>query len=119
MNPENPPEIDWNSYKSQIANKEVVSQLQTGYSSLKIPYPKDAVTPLIDQQEKDCQVTVQDFCKQSNDKIKEAEALVSSGSIFCIMTELVLIFVSVTAREVQDHDPVWRNDTGGLRSHLP
>lgn len=76
-NPENPPDIDWNGYKSQIANKDVVSQLESAYKALKIPYPKDAVTPQIDQQEKDCQVTVQEFCKQSNDKIKEAEQLVS------------------------------------------
>lgn len=77
-NPETPPEIDWNNYKSKIANKDVVSQLESGYKALKIPYPKDAVTPMIDQQEKECQVTVEEFCKQSNGKIKEAEELVSN-----------------------------------------
>lgn len=82
-NPEHPPDIDWNNYKSHIANKDVVSQLESAYKALKIPYPKDAVTPMIDQQEKECQVTVQEFCKQSNDKIKEAEELVSSRFYDC------------------------------------
>lgn len=76
MNPETPPEVDWNTYRAQISNKEVVSQLESAYKALKIPYPKDAVTPMIDQQEKDCQVTVQEFCKQSNAKIEEAKVLV-------------------------------------------
>lgn len=73
--PEKPADIDWNRYKSNIANKDVVDKLQAAYKSVQVPYPKDTQTPLIDEQEKKAKADYEIFVQISNDKIKQAEEL--------------------------------------------
>lgn len=52
-NPETAPAIDWSYYKKHISAGSMVDQFQKEYESLKIPYPADTYTSLIEDQEKD------------------------------------------------------------------
>jgi ATP synthase D chain, mitochondrial (ATP5H) len=51
-NPEAAPKIDWSYYKSRVAVAGMVDNFQKQYESLKIPYPADTVTPLVEAQAK-------------------------------------------------------------------
>jgi len=74
--PENAPQIDWSTYRQKVVNKSVVDQLENAYKALSIPYPKDTKSQEVDAQEKANAVEVEEFCKQSNEKIVEAKKLV-------------------------------------------
>ncbi|XP_066991399.1 ATP synthase subunit d, mitochondrial [Anabrus simplex] len=73
-NPEVPPKIDWEYYKSRIAVKGMVEDFQKQYDALKIPYPADKVTPEIEAQEKQTAKEIADFIKESNLRIANFEA---------------------------------------------
>jgi len=49
-NPEAPPAIDWAFYKQKIAAPGLVDSFQKHYEALKVPYPANKVSPLIDAQ---------------------------------------------------------------------
>ncbi|KAI1291894.1 ATP synthase subunit d, mitochondrial [Halotydeus destructor] len=74
-NPENPPTINFQEYKKTITNKAIVDQLEQQYKALQVPYPKDTHSTAVDDEEKRTAVVVQQFAEISNEKIKEADAL--------------------------------------------
>ena len=51
--PEQPPEIDWAYYKKKIPVQGLVDKLQKEYQALKVPFPEDKYSSIIDQQYKD------------------------------------------------------------------
>ena len=57
--PEKPPTIDFATYRSRLPNVAMVNEFEKQYNSLKIPYPADKLTPLIDAQEKEAEVEIQ------------------------------------------------------------
>jgi len=73
--PENPPAIDFNYYRSRLAQPAVVDQLEQSYKTLSIPYPKDTRSHEVDEQEKDQQKLAAVFCSESETRIKEAQTL--------------------------------------------
>ena len=76
-NPEKPPEVDWNNYKANITNKDVVTKLEAAYKSLvqQVPYPQDTISSQIDDQAKQAKAEYKLLCQISNEKIKECEEL--------------------------------------------
>jgi len=73
--PEKAPEIDFNKYRSEIANKDVVAKLESAYKAAQVPYPKDNLTPEIEDQARLAKKQYELFVQISNDKIKEAEEM--------------------------------------------
>ena len=51
-NPENPPKLDWAYYKKFVPIPSMVDNFQKQYESLKVPYPPDTASHLVDAQEK-------------------------------------------------------------------
>lgn len=51
--PENVPKIDWAHYKKQIPVAGMVDNFQKEYESLKVAYPADKYTSIVEEQEKD------------------------------------------------------------------
>lgn len=51
--PESAPKIDWAHYKKLIAVPGMVDTFQKHYESMKIPFPADNYTKVLDAQEKD------------------------------------------------------------------
>ena len=49
-NPEAPPAIDWAFYKQRIAVPGLVDSFQKQYEALKVPYPENKVSHMIDAQ---------------------------------------------------------------------
>jgi hypothetical protein len=74
--PENAPAIDWSTYRKNITEKSVVDQLENAYKVLSIPYPKDTISHEIDAQEADNAKEIEEYCKESQLKIVEANKLV-------------------------------------------
>merc|ERR1711911_530128 len=59
-NPEAPPAIDWAFYKQKIAAPVLVDSFQKHYEALKVPYPANKVSPLIDAQKAEAEQKI--FC---------------------------------------------------------
>lgn len=76
-NPENPPAIKFDEYRQKVSTKEAVQQIEAAYKALKIPYPKDTLSPEVDAQEVDYKKKSQEYVGVANAKIAEAEKLVS------------------------------------------
>ncbi|CAH1155320.1 unnamed protein product [Phaedon cochleariae] len=70
-NPEQPPAIDWSFYKSKVPIAGMVDEFQKQYSALKIPFPADTVSSLIDAQEKEIKSDIEKFKTDSNARIAE------------------------------------------------
>lgn len=49
---EKPNPIDWNFYKSNVSNTQLVENFRKQYESLNIPYPKDTMSEIIAAREK-------------------------------------------------------------------
>ncbi|XP_014671264.1 PREDICTED: ATP synthase subunit d, mitochondrial-like [Priapulus caudatus] len=69
--PAEPPKIDWAFYKSRIVSSGLVDKFEKQYAVLNIPFPKDNVSPQIDEQLKQQEVERQNFNKQSNQRIEQ------------------------------------------------
>lgn len=52
-NPESAPKIDWAFYKNRVGIPGLVDKFQKEYESLKIDFPADKYTSLIEAQEKE------------------------------------------------------------------
>ncbi|CAL1280175.1 unnamed protein product [Larinioides sclopetarius] len=50
--PEKCPSIDFQMYRSRLPNPAMVDEFEKQFNAVKIPYPADKLTPLIDEQEK-------------------------------------------------------------------
>lgn len=50
--PAEPLKIDWASYKKTVAVPGLVDTFEKAYAAVKIPYPEDKYTTLIDKNEK-------------------------------------------------------------------
>ncbi|GBN46841.1 ATP synthase subunit d, mitochondrial [Araneus ventricosus] len=50
--PEKSPSIDFQMYRSRLPNPAMVDEFEKQFNAVKIPYPADKLTPLIDEQEK-------------------------------------------------------------------
>ncbi|CAG0887339.1 unnamed protein product [Cyprideis torosa] len=72
--PMDPPKIDWSNYTARVMNPAVVEGLKKQYESIKVPYPADNVTKLVDEQEKQEEPRIQEFIAQSQARSKEVQA---------------------------------------------
>lgn len=80
-NPEAPPAINWSHYEKSIAIPGLVQSFKSQYEGMKIAYPADSYTKLVDAQESQVKKEIEDFVKASESRIaaykKEAEHLKS------------------------------------------
>ncbi|XP_069677934.1 ATP synthase subunit d, mitochondrial [Periplaneta americana] len=76
-NPETPPAINWEYYRTNVPLAGMVDDFKKKYEALSIPYPTDTVTPEIEQQAKEVEKEIQQFIKESNTRIAEYEAEIS------------------------------------------
>ncbi|XP_068208726.1 ATP synthase subunit d, mitochondrial-like [Palaemon carinicauda] len=71
--PEAAPPIDFAAYKSRIAIPGMVEEFQKQYEALKIPYPADTVSAEIDGVQKEAVAEVQNYIKESNNRIAQLQ----------------------------------------------
>lgn len=64
--PENPPPINWGLYRSRIPSKALVEEFEKQYSSVKVQYPADKLSPAIDAQEKEFEKEMVQVRKESD-----------------------------------------------------
>ncbi|KAK0081899.1 hypothetical protein PV325_011406 [Microctonus aethiopoides] len=113
-NPETAPAIDWSYYKKHVSAAGMVDQFQKEYESLKIPYPADTYTSLIEDQEKDAQAHVQKFIQESNERIKAAEAEITR-------IQSLLPFNEMTLEDFAEAYPehAWNPEKPTMWPHIP
>ena len=80
-NPEKAPDVDWDYYKKNIVNKDVVAKLEAAYKAVKVPYPPDTKSSEIDDQAKRAKAEFKILCEVSNEKIKETEKLLNKFKV--------------------------------------
>ena len=85
-NPDSLAKIDFNAYRSQITDKAVVDQLEQAFKAVQVPYPKDDVSPQIDDQERRAAVEAEQYAKYSNEIIESAKEAVSQITLSVIIT---------------------------------
>ncbi|XP_055344721.1 ATP synthase subunit d, mitochondrial-like [Paramacrobiotus metropolitanus] len=69
--PESQPAIDWGYYASRIPNTQLVEEMKRSYEALKVPFPADTRTKEIDQQEQETIKAVQEFVKESEERVAD------------------------------------------------
>jgi len=72
-NPEAPPAIDWAFYKQRIAVPGLVDSFQKQYEALKVPYPENKVSHMIDAQKVEVTGEIKQFVAESNNRISSYE----------------------------------------------
>ncbi|XP_070163085.1 ATP synthase subunit d, mitochondrial [Polyergus mexicanus] len=113
-NPAAPPKIDWVYYKKNIALSGLVDKFQKEYESFAVPYPSDKYTSLIEAQEKEMLAQIEEFIKESNERIvstsKEVERVKS-----------LLPFSEMTMEDFHDFypDQALRSDKPTVWPHTP
>ncbi|XP_071442385.1 ATP synthase subunit d, mitochondrial-like [Hetaerina americana] len=70
-NPESLPKIDWAFYKKTVPVAGMADAFQKQYESMKIPYPPDTATALVEAQEKQVMEEVKKFVQDSNARITD------------------------------------------------
>ncbi|KAJ8246253.1 hypothetical protein GJAV_G00265510 [Gymnothorax javanicus] len=71
--PEKPAAIDWNFYKSAVANVAMVEEFQAKFSALSIPEPVDTETSKIDAQEQEANKSALAYIEESKARITAYE----------------------------------------------
>ncbi|GAB6025885.1 hypothetical protein CHUAL_011860 [Chamberlinius hualienensis] len=66
--PENPPAIDWTSYKKSLS-PAFVEQFEKQYAALKVPFPTENVTPQVDEQEREANKRTASFISASKERV--------------------------------------------------
>ncbi|XP_029174081.1 ATP synthase subunit d, mitochondrial [Nylanderia fulva] len=97
-NPEAPPKIDWAYYKKNVALAGLVDKFQKDYESISVPYPTDKYTSQIEAQEKDLFVQIEQFIKDSNERIATASKEVER-------VKSLLPFSEMTMEDFRDFCP--------------
>ncbi|NP_001161446.1 ATP synthase subunit d, mitochondrial [Nasonia vitripennis] len=97
-NSESAPKIDWAFYKSRIGIPGLVDKFQKEYESVKIDYPADKYTPLIEAQEKEALEAVQKFISDSNARIAENQKQIKK-------LEGMLKYSQMTMEDFRDAHP--------------
>ncbi|KAL6442069.1 hypothetical protein ACFW04_002412 [Cataglyphis niger] len=113
-NPETPPKIDWVYYKKNITLAGLVDKFQKEYESFVVPYPADKYTSQLEAQEKELHVQIEQFIKESNERIvsanKEVERIKS-----------LLPFSEMTMEDFRDFypDQAIQSDKPTVWPHTP
>ncbi|KAK5642098.1 hypothetical protein RI129_008265 [Pyrocoelia pectoralis] len=69
--PENPPAIDWASYKTRVPVKGMVEDFQRQYEALKVPYPPNPKVAELDALEKETKADIEKFKRESTARAEE------------------------------------------------
>ncbi|XP_041364022.1 ATP synthase subunit d, mitochondrial-like [Gigantopelta aegis] len=77
--PETLPKINFDFYKTHLASPTVAQQFEQSYQNVKVPYPKDPNNLMkeIEKEEQQAEVKTKEIVSTLNDKIKDAQALLS------------------------------------------
>uniref|UniRef100_A0A131XQ20 ATP synthase subunit d, mitochondrial n=1 Tax=Hyalomma excavatum TaxID=257692 RepID=A0A131XQ20_9ACAR len=69
--PENPPPIDFAMYRSRLGNPALVEQFEKSYKAFKVPFPKEHLMPVIDDEENAAKEETETFIVESNERIEQ------------------------------------------------
>lgn len=73
-NPETSPQLNWEYYKKNVTTPGLVEKFQKEYEALKVPFPADKYTSLIDGEEKIMLQEVEKFRQQCEKDIERFTA---------------------------------------------
>lgn len=76
-NPETPPKINWEFYKSNIAIGGLVDTFQKSYEALKVPFPSDPLTSQVTAQESEVKKEIDSFKNESKKRIVDYQAKIT------------------------------------------
>ncbi|KAM9857111.1 ATP synthase peripheral stalk subunit d, mitochondrial [Aulostomus maculatus] len=71
--PETPAPINWNFYRSAVANPKLIDEFEMKFKALQIPEPIDTQTSIISEQEEETQKRAETFIAESNAHIAELQ----------------------------------------------
>lgn len=88
--PENPPKIDWASYKAKIPVAGLVDQFQKQYEALQIPFPADTESAKINEDEKKLLAEAHAWIQESNTRIAQYKKEIEEEESLIPVTEMTL-----------------------------
>ncbi|CAG0893823.1 unnamed protein product [Darwinula stevensoni] len=88
--PEKPPTLNFEAYKTRVANAAAVDKLKKQYEAVKIPYPENKYSTKIDQLEKEAEKETMDFISASNARIHEYEKELSKWNTMIPLEQMTL-----------------------------
>ncbi|XP_028157563.1 ATP synthase subunit d, mitochondrial [Ostrinia nubilalis] len=97
-NPPEPPKINWAMYKQTIPVAGMVDTFQKQYEALKIPYPADTQTALVEAQWAEVKKAIQAFVQESNASIASYEKEIAA-------TKALLPYDQMTMEDYNDAFP--------------
>lgn len=112
--PENVPKIDWAYYKKQIAVAGMVDNFQKEYDALKVAYPADTYTPIVEEQEKDAASHVAKFIKESENRIESFQSEIERISKLMPFNEMTMEDYAAAYPNL-----AWNADKPTIWPHLP
>ncbi|KAI4499558.1 hypothetical protein M0802_005454 [Mischocyttarus mexicanus] len=77
-NPETPPQLNWEYYRKNVTTPGLVEKFQKDYEAMKVPYPADKYTSLVDSQEKEMLHEVEEFRKECEKNIEKFTTTIAS-----------------------------------------
>ncbi|XP_063990927.1 ATP synthase subunit d, mitochondrial-like [Diachasmimorpha longicaudata] len=110
--PESVPAIDWAHYKKTITGP-MVDTFQREYENLKVPYPADTYTAIIDQQAQVAEQKVKDFIQEADKQIAEYQSEITR-------VEGLIPFEKMTMEDfaMTYPDEAWSPDKPTLWPHI-
>ncbi|CAG9794084.1 unnamed protein product [Diatraea saccharalis] len=97
-NPPEPPKINWSLYKQSVPIPGMVDNFQKQYEALKIPYPVDTQTSLVEAQWAEVKKAIDAFVAESNANIAKFEKEISA-------TKALLPYDQMTMEDYRDAYP--------------
>ena len=113
-NPENAPAIDFEAYKKNCSNKDVVDKLKSAYASFKVPYPTHNLNSAVDEEAAAAKADAKRFAEITAAQIKEAEEYKSKFESMIPLHEMTVEEFYLTfpqwAVYRRDKPTVWPHD---------
>ena len=97
-NPLEPPKIDWALYKQSVPIPGMVDTFQKQYEALKVPYPADTQTKLIEAQWAQIKTAIENFIKESNANIASYQTQINE-------IKALLPYDQMTMEDIRDAYP--------------
>ncbi|CAH0398923.1 unnamed protein product [Chilo suppressalis] len=97
-NPPEPPKINWSVYKQSVPIPGMVDNFQKQYEALKIPFPADTQTALVEAQWVEVKKAIEAFVVESNGQISKYENEIKA-------TKALLPFDQMTMEDYRDAFP--------------
>ncbi|KAK2586794.1 hypothetical protein KPH14_011819 [Odynerus spinipes] len=111
-NPETTPQINWEYYRKNITIPGLVDKFKKEYESLKIPYPEDKYTSLVDAEEKNVVADIEKFRVECDSDIQKLTATIAS-------LKAIMPYDQMTLEEFLEYHPEYIAGTAEKPSIWP